>query len=96
MSIEEKKQAIAEIIVKQNNLLKESASIAKRKPTKSVLVAIKRADKIVSIAIKVRHLEIEKRIIASQPLKKFPDGGISFVQEVGAEAFINKNGSIIN
>ena len=86
MNILEKQKAIQELQNEQLLYLKKSLSIAKLQEAKRASTAINRAFKVVSYAMKVRELEIQKNIIASTPiLDGCISGGTAIIGEFGKE-----------
>lgn len=87
--MQEKKDKILAIEKRQKDLIKEITRIAKLKPAKRFSTNFSRASKVVAIEIEIRQLQMEKKLIASQPGPRFRSGGITFIQEKGTESFIN-------
>lgn len=76
MNKEEKLKAIEDINEKQKKIINKSISIAKMKPAKRVQTSIVRAMKVVALSIELKNLEVQKRIILSQPIPKYFEGGL--------------------
>lgn len=96
MNKEEKIKAITDINEQQKKLLKKSISIAKMKPAKRWKTSAVRAMKVVALTIQVKNLEVQKRIVLSQPIPKFPKGGlhtgVASIQKTGEEIILNNPG----
>ena len=84
MNILEKQKAIQEIQNEQLLYLKKALSIAKLPEAKRSSTSINRAFKVVSCAIKVRELEIQKNIISSTSiLDECMSGRTAIIGEFG-------------
>ena len=80
-----KEEILIEIEEQQLRYLKKINEIVKRKPPKRAETAIRRAFQVVNLAMTIRCLDIQKKIVASQPL--FPKG---------KEKMILKNGKTLD
>jgi hypothetical protein len=72
---EDKIKAIADINKQQALLLKKYLVIAKMKSPKRWQTSVVRVFKIFNLTMQAKQLEVQKRIILSQPIPKFPKGG---------------------
>jgi hypothetical protein len=88
-----KKKEITNIAKLQSRLIIKAAKIATL-PYKRAKTLMRRMGKVLSISMQVSSLEIQKQIIASQPLRKFPSGGSAIVCESGPELILTANGTI--
>jgi hypothetical protein len=68
MDKEEKKKQILLLEKEQYKYIKKAADVAKLPPGKRLSTGIKRVAKIIGYAMKVKQLDIQKQIIASQPI----------------------------
>lgn len=100
--IAKKRKEIQKISRMQVNLILKSAKIISA-PYKRSGTLMKRMLKVMEIAMQVRSLDIQKQIIASQPIPRpipnFIPGGVvhggpAIVGEGGKEIIITKTGNI--
>lgn len=68
--IDEKRKKLEVLFNEQLKLTKHIALIAKKSKCKRASTAICRALKVVSLIAQIRQIEVQKRIIASQPIFK--------------------------
>lgn len=74
MTLEERKARIADIESAQEKILSRIIDIAKKLEKKNVKPAIDSAIGMVELGMEIRMLEVEKQIIISAPLPKYPFG----------------------
>lgn len=96
MTIKDKAKALNKIDRQIIRLMKRALTMAGKPPSKTFKGALKMCGKVIAIAIQIRQLEMQKRIIVSQmPIPKFRSGvfhgGPAIVGESGAE-IISKPG----
>ena len=95
MNKEEKLKAIAGLVKEQVKILNKIRSIATKNPPKRWQYSIVRAVKVVALSLELKKIELQKRIIISQPTPKHINGGLvnkGTVEETGDEFIITKSG----
>lgn len=91
MTLKQKAKELNKIDRKIIRIMKESLAECKKPPAKRMATALKRCVKIVRIAIQTRMLEMQKRIIISQPTPKLPKGS----DQTGGPAMVGERGEEI-
>ena len=94
--IAQKKKELIKIAKLQSRLIIKAAKIATL-PCKRNDTLMRRMCKVLAISMQVRALDIQKQIIASQPIPKepgFPKGGSAIIGETGPEQIISADGTI--
>lgn len=74
--IHQRRKEIEKISKRQFKLIKQSIAIAQM-PAKRWQTSLKRCARIIAIALAVRQLEMQKQLIAAQPIPKFPPGSFA-------------------
>ena len=74
MLTKDKAKALNDIDRQIIRLMKQSMAELKKPPAKRMATMMNRCGKFIRIAIQIKGLEMQKRVILSHPMPKFPPG----------------------
>lgn len=93
--LQEKSKLIKDLSNQQKKIVTKVNRLSKLGSGKRISTAINRAFKVINYAMELRGLEVQKQIIASQPIPKFNKGAVIVGENTKPEIIIDAKGKRI-